>query len=413
MRHMAAASMTVPMASWINSYCTAHAQGKAKGRSMVVVWLSGGPPTIDMWDIKVGSPNQGEFQPIQTTGDGMICEHYQRVAKVMKHLNVIRSYNSREASHERGTYLNHTAYPPIASVTHPAMGAVSANFNGSTTSAIPGFISLGGPGVSPGFLGASLAPFRVNAGPNPIPNLDSPLGAERFARRRQLFEKAEGAFLAQRTGTLPEDHKTIYEKTFSLMNSTELDAFKIELEEENTRERYGDSTFGKNMLMTRRLIEIGVPFIEVGLGGFDLHANTHATLKGTDMMPGLIPQLDNGIASLVEDLVERGMWSTTTLVVLGEFGRTPRINPGAGRDHWGRSWQILLGGGSMPGGRFVGATDQHGVDIVDREVEVSNLFASLYKANGIDPTTVLRSPNGRPIPLVGIFGDGKVVEELF
>lgn len=421
-RHMSAAGMTLPMAGWLNTALAARQQeGAARSNgSMILLWMSGGPSTIDIWDLKPGSKNGGEFRPIDTDVPGIkICEHLPRTAQVMKHLNLIRSYNSRDGAHERGTYINHTAFPPVASVTHPAVGSVVAKYNGPEDFEIPGHISLGGPGVSPGFLGTTYAPFRVTAGPNPIPNLQSPLGEDRFARRRAVLASTQETFLRSGHGELPNDQNTIYGSAFKLMKSSLLDAFKIDLEDQGTRDRYGDSQFGKNCLLARRLVEQGVPFVEVGFGGWDMHNNIFDSLAGNGGMMGRnagmpqLTQLDNGIASLVSDLVDRGLWENTTIVWMGDFGRTPRINQNGGRDHWPGSWTVMLGGGKMKGGQVIGATDEDGVAIVDRPVEVSNLFATLYKATNIDPNTVLRSPNGRPIKLTGIFGDGQPVEELF
>ena len=415
----AALGMTLPMLNWTQSVHAARADGRAeKSRSMILLWMGGGPSTIDLWDLKPNSQNGGEFKPIGTTGGGQICEHLPRMAQQMKHLNIVRSYNSRDGAHDRGTYINHTAFAPVASVNHPAIGAVVAKYNGDATSSVPGHISLGGPGVSPGFLGTTFAPFRVSAGPDPIPNLRSPLGYERFARRREALRQAQKSFVGEGRGALPADHDTIYEKAFSLMTSSELEAFKIDNESPQVRQRYGDTGFGRNCLLARRLVESGVPFVEVGLGGWDMHNGIFEALAGGGGMGGRggvskLAEMDAGFAALVEDLAERGLLETTTVCWMGDFGRTPKINQNGGRDHWPGSWSVVMGGGGMKGGEVVGATDEDGVVIADRPVEVSNLFATLYKSLGISPAEELRSPNGRPLKLVGTFGDGDPIGELF
>lgn len=420
-KHMAAASMTLPMINWLNAAQAAKAKAKGKTHSMILLWMSGGPSTIDIWDLKPGSKNGGEFKPIATTGAGQICEHLPKLAQQMKHLNIVRSFNSRDGAHERGTYILHTAFPPLPTVVHPAIGAVTASRIGSDDMEIPGHISLNGPGVSPGFLGMNFAPFRVDASSQePIPNLNSPLGEARFEKRRQLLSTVETGFTKQKRGGLPSDHQTIYDKTFKLMHSSVLDAFKIEKEDPQTLAKYGESPFAKNCLMARRLVEIGVPFIEVGFGGWDNHQGIWNILGGSGgarggMMGGqpMLPQLDQGFAALVEDLVARGLWENTTVCWMGDFGRTPKINQDGGRDHWPACWSVVLGGGAMKGGEVVGKLDDDGMSITDRPVEVSNLFATLYKSIGIDPNTELRSPNGRPLKLTGILGDGKEIQELF
>lgn len=420
LRHMATASMTLPMAGWLNAAHAQRVKGKAaKHKSMILLWLAGGPATIDIWDLKPGSKNGGEFKPIQTSGAGQISEHMPKMAQQMKNVSLIRSYNSIDGAHERGTYINHAAFAPVASVMHPAIGAVIAKYNTPHDMEIPGHISLGGPGVSPGFLGTAYAPFRVQAGADPIPNLKSPVGDARFDRRREVLKKTEDMFAKQNRGKLPGDHETIYGKTFKLMNSKLLDAFHIEKEDPKMLAKYGDHQFGKNCLLARRLVEKGVPFVEVGFGGWDMHNGIFAALAGTKTnrtgmaaQPAL-PQLDQGFAALIGDLKDRGLLDSTVVCCMGDFGRTPKINQQGGRDHWPGCWSVALAGGGIKGGEIVGSTDEDGMTIKDRPVEVSNLFATLYKAVGIPPTEELRSPNGRPIKLVGTFGSGEPVAELF
>jgi hypothetical protein len=415
--------MSLPMLGWFNSVHAAaeSSKSKAKGRSLILLWMGGGPSTIDLWDLKPGSKNGGEFKPINTTGGGQICEHLPRLAQQMKHLNIIRSYNSRDGAHERGTYINHTAYAPVPTVVHPSIGGVVASRNTPSALDIPGHICLGGAGLSPGFLGTQYAPFRVEAGPNPIPNLNSPVDNDRFARRSMALRETQEMFTRQNRGDVPADHKVIYDKTFRLMSSKTLSAFRIDQEPEAVRKKYGETGFGRNCLLARRLVEIGVPYIEVGFGGWDMHQGIFNALAGTGRGMGgggnagipKLAELDAGFATLVEDLVSRGLWATTTIVWMGDFGRTPRINQDGGRDHWPSPWSVVLGGGGMKGGEVIGKTDADGMTVVDRPIEVSNLFATMYKAVGIEPQTELRSPNGRPIKLTGTFGDSDVIKELF
>jgi hypothetical protein len=328
----------------------------------------------------------------------------------MKHLSIIRSYTSRDGSHERGTYINHTSYAPVASVRHPAIGAVMAKFNTPGNLEVPGHISLSGPGVTPGFLGAAYAPFRVQAGSDPIPNIKSPVHEERFARRQALLDKMEDTFVQQGRGDLAKEHQTIVNRSRHLMSSSLLDAFQIEKMPASRRTKYGEHGFGKNCLLASRLVEIGVPFIEIGLGGWDNHQDVFGALS--EGANALLPQLDQGFAALMEDLVQTGMIANTTVCCMGDFGRTPKINQDAGRDHWPNGWSVVLGGGGIKGGEVVGKMDDDGVTIVDRPVDVSNLFATLYQSVGISPAEQLISPNGRPLKLTGTFGSGESVSEL-
>jgi hypothetical protein len=271
---------------------------------------------------------------------------------------------------------------------------------------IPGHISLGGPGVSPGFLGMELAPFRVTAGPNPIPNLRSPLGDERLGKRASVLEAIETGFAKQGRGPLPKDHQTIYDKSFRLMSSQALDAFKIEKEDAATRERYGASQFGRDCLLARRLVEIGVPFVEVGFGGWDMHTGIFAALagggaRGMNRGPSMLAQLDQGFSALIQDLIDRGLYDTTTVVWMGDFGRTPRINQNGGRDHWARCWSVVLGGGAIKGGQVYGSTNEDGTSVKDEPCQVGDVFATVYQALGISPDTEIRDPLGRPRKITG------------
>jgi hypothetical protein len=411
LRHMIGAGMTFPMLDWVNGFHAARAaSAPARGPSMILIWLSGGPSTIDIWDLKPGTKNGGEFKPISTTGSGQICEHLPRLAKQMKHLSIIRSYTSRDGSHERGTYINHTAFAPVTSVIHPALGAVVAKYNTPGNLEVPGHISLGGPGVSPGFLGAAYAPFRVEAGDNPIPNIKSYVDNVRLERRNALLGKMQDSFVKQGRGELPGEHNTILGRAQELMSSKLLDAFKIDKVSAGRREKFGDHQFGRNCLLAAELVEIGVPFIEIGLGGWDNHQGIFDALA--DSPRALLPQLDQGFGSLVEDLAERGLLASTTVCCMGDFGRTPKINQDTGRDHWPTGWSVVLGGGKIKGGEVVGAMSDDGTEIADRPVDVSNLFATLYESVGVSAATELRSPNGRPLKLVGTFGSGDAVREI-
>lgn len=418
-QHVAAASMAVPMLQWIGSVQAARKEGKLpKGRSLIILWMGGGPATIDLWDLKPESKNGGEFKPINTTGSGQICEHLPKMAEQMKHLNIIRSYASREADHNRGTYLNHTAFPPLPTVVHPSVGAVAARYNAREDLELPGYVKAGGGGglgYSPGFLGMSYAPFIVNAG-RPVPNTVPPVAADRHWSRAKILDTVESGFNKSRRGEVPTDHGVIYGKAMRLMGSNLLEAFDINKEPPAVAEKYGNTQFGRDCLMARRLVEVGIPCIEVSLGGWDNHTDIWQTMTGGGMGgQGMsrLATLDAGFSGLVSDLVERGLWETTTVVWMGDFGRTPKINKDAGRDHWPGCWSVVLGGGGMKGGEVVGKTDPDGMSIVEDKVETSNLFATLYKSIGIEPATELRSPNGRPLKITGIFGDGKYIKQLF
>jgi hypothetical protein len=250
------------------------------------------------------------------------------------------------------------------------------------------------------------SPFMVQNPNAPIANLRPPKGVDqmRMGRRIQMLGLVEDNFIAQRRGLAASDHKAVYAKTLKMMNSQYTRAFNLEEEKPAVRDAYGRGSFGSGCLMARRLVEQGVSFVEVGLGGWDMHADIFNSLRDQRL-----PELDKGMGSLVGDLAERGLLDKTLIVWAGDFGRTPRINQNAGRDHWPRSWSVVIGGAGLKGGQAIGDTDKDGVDVVDRPVGVMDLIASMTKAMGIDVATQYTTPRGRPIRVVN---EGKPIDEL-
>ena len=331
-----------------------------------------------------------------------------RMAKQMHHLSIIRSLNSREGNHDRGTYLMHTGYAPNPTIVHPSFGSVCSYELGDRVAIdLPHFISINTPGTGAGFLGMTHAPFWVQNPTAPIANLQPPAGIDqrRLSRRLQLLGQVEDSFGAENRGFAAADHKAVYTKTIRMMNSRYTRAFKLDDVAAPIRDRYGRNSFGQGCLMARRLVEAGVTFIEVSLGGWDNHQDIFNTLSGN-----LLPQLDQGMSALVEDLAASGLLDSTLVVWMGEFGRTPRVNENAGRDHWPRSWSVVLGGAGMKGGQVIGATDKDGVDVTDREVGVMDLVATMTQAMGIDLDTQFTTPRGRPYKVVD---GGQPIAELF
>ncbi len=410
MGHMATTAMTLPALQFMSTL-EANAEAVRKSnKSCIFLWMGGGPATIDIWDLKPESEkNGGPFKPIQTSASGvMISEHLPTVAKQMKHLNIIRSLNSKEGNHDRGTYALHTGYVPNPTVVHPSFGAICSYELGERLENfdLPHFISIGTPSMGAGFLGMAHSPFMVQNPNAPIANLLPPAGVsnERLERRLQMLGLVENKFVSQRRGQSAKDHKSVYGKTIRMMNSRYGDAFKLKGEPDAVRDAYGRNEFGSGCLMARRLVEMGVTFVEVGMGGWDTHADNFDKL-GKD----LLPKLDKAMGTLVSDLEQRGLLDSTMIVWAGDFGRTPRINQNAGRDHWPNSWSVVMGGGGMKGGQAVGALDKDGVDIVDRPVGVMDLIATMTKTMGIKIDTQYTMPRGRPVKVVD---GGTPIKEL-
>ena len=374
-------------------------------KSAIMLWMGGGPPTIDLWDLKPGSPTGGPFQPISTTGDLQICEHLPMVAKQMHNLSIVRSMATREADHNRGRYYMHTGFVPNPNIEHPSYGAVVAHelIDQRPELEIPPFVTIGGASAGPGFLGMAWSPFSVTSNGR-IRNLNMKLEKSRLLQRMAALQEIESGFV-KRTRDLPaEEHGKVLKKTFDLMTSSQMEAFRVEKEDDKVKERYGTDSFGQGCLLARRLVESGVPFVEVDLGGWDLHNNVHQTLADTKL-----PQLDRAMSALVEDLEQRGMLQDTAIIWMGEFGRTPRINQNAGRDHWARSWSCVVGGAGIKGGLAVGQTSSDGTAVESEPYNSEDLMATVLKGLGISLDTTFMSKNRRPMKIAN---GGKVISEL-
>ena len=376
---------------------------KKNGKSAILLWMGGGPSTMDIWDLKPDAVTGGPFRPIGTSGDVQICEHMPLMAKQMHNMAIIRSMSTREADHMRGRYYMHTGYVPSPSMEHPSYGSVLSHQLRRDDIEIPQFVTVGGGSMGAGFLGAQYNPFSVNSDGR-IRNLDMKVDA-RLIQRAYALDFLETNFINQKRGSLAKDHQSVLKQTFNLLTSEQMEAFKIAGEPEPVKERYGDNGFGKGCLMARRLVEVGVPFIEVNLGGWDNHQNIHPTLKDNKL-----PVLDQGMSALVEDLEQRELLKDTAIIWMGEFSRTPRINGNAGRDHWARSWSVVVGGAGMNGGIAVGATGDDGTKVITDPYSSQDVMASVCKALGISLSTTFTSNSGRPMKIAN---SGKVIKELF
>jgi|TARA_B100000700_G_scaffold53459_4_gene56967 uncharacterized protein (DUF1501 family) len=407
MSHLSGASaMTMPALAMGNTLLANADDLKRRRKSAVLLWMGGGPSTMDIWDLKPGAPTGGPFRPIATSGDVQISEHMPLMAKQMHNMAIVRSMSTREADHGRGRYYMHTGYVPNPNIEHPSYGAVLSHqlSHQRPELEIPPFVTVGGGSVGPGFLGMAWAPFSVNSN-GQVRNLQMGLEDQRLYQRMYALDLIESGFINQRRGSAASDHQKILKKTLNLMTSSQMDAFKVASEPENVQERYGNTNFGRGCLMARRLVEQGVPFIEVDLGGWDNHQNIHATLRDTKL-----PELDQAMSALVEDLEQRGLLEDTAIIWMGEFSRTPRINGNAGRDHWARSWSVVVGGGGMNGGIAVGETNSDGTRVETEPYTSQDVMASVCKALGISLQTTFTSQNGRPMKIAN---SGKIIKELF
>ncbi len=406
MRHLAGASaMTGTALALGNTLKASTKQLRKNKKAAILLWMGGGPSTMDIWDLKPGSNNGGPFRPISTAGDVQICEHMPMMAKNMDKLSIVRSMSTREADHMRGRYYMHTGYVPNPNVKHPSYGSVIAHELSSTREdlEIPPFVSVGGNSEGPGFLGMAWAPFSVNSN-GQVRNLDMGIEPDRLTQRMQALKMMESGFIDSNRGIAAGEHAKVLSKTLSLMTSEQMKAFKVMQEPESVQERYGQTNFGRGCLMARRLVESGVPFVEVGLGGWDNHQNIFQTLQNNKL-----PELDRGMSALMEDLAARDMLDDVAVIWMGEFSRTPRINGNTGRDHWARSWSAVVGGAGMNSGIAVGATNEDGTSVVGPSQSSEDLMATVCHSLGISLETTFTSQSGRPMKIAN---GGKVIKEL-
>jgi uncharacterized protein (DUF1501 family) len=387
---------------------TLRAEAEALSRnhkSAILLWLGGGPPSIDMWDMKPGATTSGPYKPIATGGDFQICELMPQLAPQMKHLSVVRSMSTREADHDRGRYYMHTGFVPNPSVEHPSYGAVVAHELEDEVPEleIPPFVSIGGASEGPGFLGMAYAPFQVDANGR-IRDAQMSVPWPRMVDRMKLLSALEGRFIEERRGAAAEEHAKVLAKTQALLSSQQMQAFQVRSEPQDVVARYGDNDLGRGCLMARRLVEAGVPFVEVNSGGWDLHRGCFTTLETK------LPELDKAFSALVEDLAQRGLLASTVVLCMGEFGRTPRINGEAGRDHFARAWSVVLGGAAIQGGRAIGKTNADGTAVETDPYSSEDLMATVCHALGISLATTYTAKNGRPMKIAN---GGGVIRELF
>lgn len=406
MSHLAGASaLTLPALTLTRSVKAAAETLRKNHKSAILLWMSGGPPTIDIWDLKSGAPTGGPSKAMGTAGNAQISDKLPNVAKHMDRLSVVRSMSTREADHERGRYYMHTGYVPNPNIMHPSYGAVVAHEMESQVSdlEIPLFVSVGGASEGPGFLGMAYAPFQVDSNGR-IRNLDMQMQEQRLAQRFALLKTIETKFIDERRGMAATDHAKVLGKTSSLLTSQQMSAFKVDSEPQAMKDLYGNSGFGRGCMLARRLVEAGVPFVEVNMGGWDLHQNCFNTLDTK------LPEMDKAMGALMEDLKQRGMMDDTVVIWMGEFGRTPRINGNSGRDHYARAWSAVVGGGPINGGLAIGETSADGTQVESQPYSSEDLMASVCHALDISLQTTFTSNNGRPMKIAN---GGQVISELF
>ncbi len=419
------AGLGASASGWFPAFATDAAKNSQRKRSCILLWMAGGPATIDLWDLKPGHANGGPYRQIEAAPGLLIGEHLPQVAKHGKHLAVIRSMSTKEGDHGRGTYYMRTGNMPQGAIQFPTIGSLVSKELGDPKAELPNFIAVSPfrafsqGAFGPGFLGPKYAPLIVGEGnfgpPQPNQNADRSLRVQDLDRpgevspeqaesRYEILRDMERYFMADHPNGVAKSHATAYDRAVRLMQSVGARAFNLAEEPVKTRDAYGRNLFGQGCLLARRLVERGVPFVEVNLGGWDTHS------QNFDQVKRLCNILDPAWAALMSDLDARGLLETTTIIWMGEFGRTPRINQGQGRDHFPNAWSTVLAGGGIKGGQAHGKTTADGATVDGPPTSVPDLLGTLCHALGIDHLKTNQSNVGRPIRIVD--KSAKVIKDI-
>jgi hypothetical protein len=416
---------------WFPWLANAWAAEPKRRRQCILLWMTGGPSQTDTFDMKPGHVNGGQFQEVATKAPGLrFSEHLPKLGMLAEQLCVVRGLSTKEGDHGRGTYVVRTGQKPQGPIQYPPIGASLSKALAREDDAVPHYVSVSPfrafnqAAFSPGFLGPRYAALSVGAMDGPggqtpqaaggyaelkVDDLTPAVARREFAGRVDLWREFESQFVATHKGASPIAHQTVYERALKLMESSAASAFDLSQEPTAVRDAYGRGRFGQGCLMARRLIEAGVSFVEVTLGsladntfGWDTHQNNFAAVKR------LSSELDAGWGTLMQELSERGLLETTTILWIGEFGRTPAINPQGGRDHFPAAWTCVFGGGGIKGGQAYGKTSESGQEVVEGKVDVPDILATLAAAVGVAPDEQNISEQGRPIKIA----EGTPIKEI-
>lgn len=396
---------TVSQSGWLPRLAAQAAVDGNRSKSCIVLWMTGGPSHLDTFDLKpeARAEIRGEFRPIATSVPGIqISEHFPRFATLMQHGAVIRGMSTPEVDHQLASYHLHTGYQNRAGgLSFPALGSIASKELGRGDFPLPNYAVIGpGPqdGTRAGFLGQRHQALYIPEPARGVENLAAIVDAPRFQRQLQLLEEMERSFFQAYQAPTSQAHSTVLEGSVRMMRAREIQSFDLAREQEAVRERYGRTSFGQGCLLARRLIEVGVPFVEVNMGlgnaGWDTHQDNFPRTRN------LSAQVDPAMSALVEDLRDRGLLERTLIVWMGEFGRTPQITGGSGRNHHARAWSTVLTGGGIRGGQVIGRTDRDGATVSERPVSVVDFLATICRILGIDYTKNNDSPDGRPVRIV-------------
>ena len=379
---------------------------KNPAKSVIYVYFAGGMSHIDTWDPKPGAETAGKFKPVKTNVKGIeLSEQLPSVAKHMDKMCLIRSMTSTQGAHERAQYLMHTSYAPLASVKHPGMGPWVTKLGGRLNEKLPGAVCIGGNrDGGAGVLGSAFEPITIGNPATGLANSKTRSSESDFEHRRGLLDQLDQNFRARYPQESVQSYTRFYQEAVALMKSEDLKAFDISLESSEIKASYGASNFGMGLLLARRLVEAGVRFVEVTLGGWDTHNDNFEALEEK------LPPVDKALAALFDDLKKKNLLNDVVVATASDFGRTPKINERDGRDHYPKVFTTMLAGGGIKGGQVYGESDAKGAAVKDMPVTPQDFNATIAYALGLSITKQVFSKIGRPFTIAD---QGKPLTSIF
>jgi hypothetical protein len=395
----------------------ARAAEQPQAKSCILLWMAGGPSHLDTFDLKPEAPEsiRGEFRPIATSITGIqISEHFPEFSKLMKHAALLRGMSTLESDHQLASFHVHTGYQKRAGgLAFPSLGAIASQELGRRDFPLPNFVCIGGgprQATRSGFLGPDHQPLDVPRPDRGTEYLEPFAGQTEFARQLELLKSFNATFYETHRAEAARSHASVLERAVRLMSSDQKRAFDLSQEADEVRDRFGRGGFGQGCLMARRLIETGVRFVEVMMGdgvGWDTHRDNFPRTRALSL------EADVGMSALIDDLHERGILDSTLVIWMGEFGRSPQITSGGGRNHWARAWSTILAGGGIRGGQVIGRTNREGAEVVERPISVSDFLATVCTILGIDYKRENHAPGiERPVPIVDTSKKVQLISEL-
>ena len=376
---------------------------KGKAKAVIALYMGGGMTHIDTWDPKTGE-TKGFKDPLSTNADGIQLGGYMtKMAKQANKISIIRSMTSKTGAHGPGNYLMHTGYDPRGTIIHPTLGSWAHHHLGRSHPTLPSSVSIGTGNSNAGFFAPSLAPIPISNPDGGLQNAKATVDDSTFKDRLGLMSELDSSFRSKFNVAPVKAYSEFYDETMKLLTSSDLEAFDLKKESDATQKLYGNG-FGRSCMLARRLVQHGVRYVEVNMGGWDMHNDVDAAMSRNGAA------MDAGFAALLEDLEKTGLLATTMVVMFSEFGRTPNINDNKGRDHFPKVFSTVFAGGGVKGGYAYGASDKDGKEPADKQVTPQDFIATVGAGLGLPIEKVVFSPSGRPFTV----GDkGTAVTDIF